>query len=172
MQDPKLTLVNLLTVQIPIATYPSTSNLIVTKDDGTTPPNLLISSAWYTDELMGQYDAIVTVSFLTDPVTPSGFGVIKEDHTYMADVNVWTTNKYSPTSPSTLIITDETLRGKLVAAIDQIIESNRTTMGYGIHRAKVSNIRGFDEPASVPYPLRRSDIEIELYIPTIVSLAA
>jgi hypothetical protein len=160
LQDPKQTLINLLT-----------ANLSVTKDDGSTKANVLITSQWYTDQMMNNFDALVTVGMLTDPVTPSGLGFATEDHTYMADVNVWTTNKYD--TSGNRIITDEIIRYKIVQAIDKIIASNRTTLtANGIHRAKVVMVRDFDDPTQVPYPLRRSDLEIEFFIPTITSLAA
>jgi hypothetical protein len=164
LQDPKQTLINLLT-----------SNLSVTKDDGTTKANVLVTSAWYTDMMMNNFDALVTVGMLTDPVTPSGFGFATEDHTYIADVNVWTENKYD--SSGTRIITDEIIRYKIVQAIDQTLASNHATLA-GIHRAKISRYMDLDDPTrtggpnQVPYPLRRANLEIELFIPTISSLAA
>lgn len=88
----------------------------------------------------------------------------------MADVNVWTENKYN--SSGTRIITDEIVRYKIVQSIDKIISQNRSALAAnGIHRAKVTIVRDFDDPTNVPYPLRRSDLEVELYIPTVTSLA-
>jgi len=159
LQDPKETLINLLA-----------NNLAVTKDDNATKANVLITSQWYTDQMMAGFDALVTVGMLTDPVQPSGFGFTAEDHTYMADVNVWCIHKYGSTG--TRVITDEVIRYKIVQAISQIIAANRTLMGYGIHRAKVSIYRDLDDPTTVPYPMRRSEFEIELWIPTIPNLAA
>lgn len=158
MQDPKQLLLNLLT-----------ANLSVTKDDNVTKANVLVTSQWYTDQVMANFDALVTVGMLTDPVAPSGFGFAKEDHSYMADVNVWCIHKYD--NNGNRLITDEIIRYKIVQAISQIISSNRAAI-TGIHRTKVSVYRDLDDPTAVPYPMRRSEFEIELWIPTITNLAA
>jgi len=140
-------------------------------DDNSTKANVLITSAWYTDLMMNKFDALVTVGMLTDLVTPSGFGFATEDHTYLADVNVWTENKYN--SSGTRIITDEIIRYKIVQAIDQILASNHSALvANGIHRAKISSYRDLDDPTTVPYPLRRAEFTVELFIPTVTSLAA
>ena len=154
-----MTLVNLLT-----------TNLSVTKDDGNTKANVLVTSAWYTDQLMNNFDALVTVSMVMDPVLPSGFGYAAEDHTYTVDVNVWTEHKYD--AHGNRVITDEILQYKIIQAVDQIIAANRTTVGNGIHRIKVNAVHPFDDPTKVPYPLRRRGVQVELFIPTITSLAA
>jgi hypothetical protein len=158
MQDPKQSLINILTW-----------NLYVTKDDDTTKANVLVTSQWYSDQAMANFDALVTVGMLADPVVPSGFGFSKEDHSYMADVNVWCINKYNSTGAR--IITDEIMRYKIVQAVDSIIAANRTAL-TGIKRAKISAYRDLDDPQVTPYPMRRANIEIELWIPTITSLAA
>jgi hypothetical protein len=164
MQDPKITLINLLT-----------ANLSVTKDDGVTKANVLVTSAWYTDLMMNNFDALVTVGMLADPVTPSGFGFATEDHAYVAEVNVWTDNKYNTSGAR--IITDEIIRYKIVQAIDKIMASNHAALA-GIRRAKINMYRDLDDPTrpsgpnAAPYPLRRAQMEIELFIPTITSLAA
>ena len=159
LQDPILTLVNLLT-----------ANLSVTKDDGSTKANVLVTSAWYSDMMMNKFDALVTITLVSDPVVISGEGDSREDHTVTVDVNVWTEHKYDTTGNR--VITDSIIQYKLVQAIDQIIAANRSSMGNGIHRAKVAAVRPFDDPTQVPYPLRRRDMEVELFIPTITSLAA
>ena len=146
-----------------------TANISVTKDDGSTKANVQVTSAWYTDLMMNNFDALVTITIVSDPVAISGEGDSREDHTFTVDANVWTTHKYD--SNGNRVITSEIIQYKLVQAIDQIIAANRTTMGNGIHRAKVGAIRPFDDPTQVPYPLRRRDVEIELFIPTITSLA-
>ena len=158
MQDPKEILINLLT-----------ANLSVTKDDNATKANVVITSQWYSDQVMASFDALVTVGTLTDPINPAGFGFVGgEDHTYMADVNVWTTNKYGASGAR--VITDEVIRYKIVQAISQIITENYTSIP-GIHRARIRAYRDLDDPSAVPYPLRRSNFEVELFFSR-TSLAA
>lgn len=176
MQDPKITLINLLTLNLPTVTYPASNPLagdnIVTKDDGVTPANVKVTSSWYTDQLMSSFDALVTVSTVSDPIVPSGFGFVSgEDHTYMADLNVWCITKNDPTSGA-VVITDEVMRSKLIQALDLIVAQNRINVS-GIHRLKASKWQDMDEPGSgdPTSVLRRSLLEVECYIPTVTSLA-
>ena len=187
-QDPIKTLINLIQANLLTITYPTgnpnAGQLIVTKDDGVTSPNVLVTSQWFTDTMFEtegeQFDGIVTVTILTDPITPSGFGVEQEDHLITADINCWAMNKYAPlpsgatSGTSTLVITDEIMRYKLAQAIDAIINANqKTQLAYGIEHMHVHLMLPMDEtPTEAPAPLvRRYRIEVELFMPTLTSLA-
>ena len=141
----------------------------MTKDDNATKANVLVTSQWFSDQMMNNFDALVTVGTLTDPINPAGFGFVGgEDHTYIADVNVWCINKYD--ASGNRIITDEVIRFKIVQAISQILTQNYTSIP-GIHRARIRVYRDLDDPQAVPYPLRRSNFEVELFFSR-TSLAA
>jgi len=153
-------------------------NISVTKDDGTTPANVLITSGWFKDQVMKGCDAMVTVGMLNDAVAPSGQGYntnpTGEDHVYIVEVNVWAIDKFDGTGKQ--IITDEVMRWKLVQQISGIIRANCVNPTYGsppvasgIHTLRVRTFRDLDEPSSMadinvmPYPLRRAQFEIEAF---------
>lgn len=161
MEDPKTPVLNILQ-----------ENISVTKDDGETPANVSISSGWYKDEIMKGFDAMVTVTMLNDAVDPSGMGYNSnptgEDHVYIVEVDVWAIDKFDSTGKQ--VVTDEIMRWKLVQQISEIIRANCVDPKYGIppvpsgiHTLRVRVFRDLDEPAATPYPLRRSEFEIEAF---------
>ena len=161
MEDPKTPVLALLQ-----------ENISVTKDDNTTPANVSITSGWYKDEIMKGFDAMVTVAMLDDMVTPSGWGYNRnptgEDHVYIVTVDVWTIDKFDATGKQ--IVTDEVMRWKLVQQISEIIRANCVDPVYGsppapsgIHTLRVRMLRDLDDPTSIPFPLRRSQFEVEAF---------
>ena len=147
-------------------------NISVTKDDGITPANVLVTAQWYKDQVMKGCDAMVTVGMINDTVDPSGQGYntnpTGEDHVYIVEVNVWAIDKFDGTGKQ--IITDEVMRWKLVQQISEIIRTNCVNPKYGsppvasgIHTLRVRVFRDLDDPTAIPYPLRRSQFEIEAF---------
>jgi hypothetical protein len=154
MNDPKLPVLNLLA-----------SNLTATKDDGVTAAVIKVTSKWYNDQMMNAADGLVTVGMLDDGVMPSGLGYLpSEDHRYIVLVNVWTVNKFNAAT-GVQDITDEILRWKMVQKISQLITQN-----YATNKMRVRVLRDLDDPQATPYPLRRSEFEIETFF-TALNLA-
>jgi hypothetical protein len=162
MEDPKTPILAILQ-----------ENLTVTKDDGKTLANVLITSAWYKDVIMKGCDAMVTVGMVNDTVVPSGQGYnyhpVGEDHNYIFDLNVWAIDKFDPATGNQ-IVTDEVMRWKLVQQISAIIRANCVDPTYGtppvpsgIHTLNIGVFRDLDEPGAIPYPLRRSQTEIRAF---------
>ena len=103
MEDVKVILIDLFT-----------RNISLTKDDGTTPATITVTTKWYDDKTMDASDGIVTVGTLDDTVDPSGLGDASEDHLHVAEINVWTASKFD--SSGNQVVTDETMRWKLCPA--------------------------------------------------------
>ncbi len=158
MEDPKLPVIDLLT-----------RNISVKKDDGTTPATILVTSKWYDDKTMDGVDGIITVGMIDDMMMPSGCGYVGgEDHVYIVEVNVWTISKFD--SGGNQIVTDEIMRWKLVQQVSSIIRANWRDPTYGsppqpsgIHTMRIRVFRDLDDPQKTPYPLRRTQMEIETF---------
>jgi hypothetical protein len=83
-------------------------------------------------------------------------------------VDVWTIDKFDETGKQ--IVTDEVMRWKLVQQISEIIRANCVDPKYGtppvpsgIHTLRVRMLRDLDDPTSIPFPLRRSQFEVEAF---------
>lgn len=162
MEDPKTPILAILQ-----------ENISVTKDDGHTLANVLITSDWYKDQVMKGCDAMITVGMINDTVVPSGFGYnsnpVGEDHSYVTDLNVWAIDKFDATTGNQ-VITDEVMRWKLVQQVSKIIRANCVDPKYGsppspsgIHTLRIGVFRDLDAPNAIPYPLRRSQCQIEAF---------
>jgi hypothetical protein len=143
-------------------------NISVTKDDGETPAAITVTTKWYDDKTMDATDAIVTVGTIDDTVAPSGLGAATEDHMHVPEINVWTATKFDDTGKQ--IITDEIMRWKLCQQISKIIRANRYYPTYGqppqpsgIYTMRIRIFRDLDDPSKTPYPLRRTQFELEIF---------
>ena len=171
MEDPKTILVDILT-----------RNISITKDDGVTPANIQIMTKWYDDKTMNACDGIVTMGTIDDTVLPSGLGDPCDDHTHVSEINVWASTKFDANGNQ--VVTDDTMRWKLVQAVSQIIKANEyypqyspwgtgqpadypvhhnTLVPSGIHTMRLRVWRELDDPQHTPYPLRRTQNEIESF---------
>jgi hypothetical protein len=171
LEDPKTILVDILT-----------RNISVTKDDGTTPANIQIMTKWYDDKTMNACDGIVTLGTIDDTILPSGLGDANDDHTHVTEINVWAATKFDTNGAQ--VITDDIMRWKLVQAVSQIIKANKYYPKYspwgtgqpsdypvhynalvpsGIHTMRLRVWRELDDPQHTPYPLRRTQSEIESF---------
>ena len=154
MEDVKVILIDLFT-----------RNISLTKDDGTTPATITVTTKWYDDKTMDASDGIVTVGTLDDTVDPSGLGDASEDHLHVAEINVWTASKFD--SSGNQVVTDETMRWKLCRQVSKIIRANRYYPKYGspavpsgIAYMRIRIFRDLDDPSKTPYPLRRTQFEL------------
>lgn len=159
-------------------------NMAVTKDDGVTPAVIQTMTKWYDDETMSNVDAIVTVGTIDDTVTWSGDGDPNSDFTHVAEVNVWAASKFDSTGAQ--VITDDVMRWKLCQEISRVIAANASLPKYspsslanpqpsdypahynalvdsGIKDMRVRVFRDLDDPQHTPYPLRRSQFEVEIF---------
>jgi hypothetical protein len=155
-------------------------NLNVTKDDGVTPATIQIMTKWYDDQTMSNCDGIVTVGTIDDTMLPSGLGDPSEDHVHATEINVWTATKYDSTGKQ--VVTDDIMRWKLVQQVSYIVKANahyplyspwgtgqpsdypvhyNPLMPSGIHTIRLRVWRELDDPTHTPYPLRRTQTEIE-----------
>lgn len=157
MEDIKAILVDLLE-----------RNIGVTKDDGVTPATVTVTTKWYDDKTMDATDAIVTVGTIDDTLAPSGLGHQTDDHTHVPEINVWTATKFDASGVQ--IITDEIMRWKLCQEVSRIIRANEYRPRYGnpprpsgIDTMRVRIFRDLDDPQKTPYPLRRTQFELEIF---------
>jgi hypothetical protein len=157
VEDVKVILIDLLT-----------RNISLTKDDGTTPAAITVTTKWYDDKTMDASDGIVTVGTIDDTLTPSGLGHAEDDHVHVAEVNVWAASKFD--ASGTQVVTDEIMRWKLCQQISKIIRDNEYYPTYGdppqpsgIYTMRIRIFRDLDDPAKTPYPLRRTQLELECF---------
>jgi hypothetical protein len=143
-------------------------NISVTRDDGITPAAITVTTKWYDDQTMSASDGIVTVGTIDDTVDPSGLGDPNEDHVHVAEVNVWTASKFDASGIQ--VITDEIMRWKLCQQVSKIIKANAHHPNYGsppvdsgIDDMRVRIFRDLDDPTKTPYPLRRTQFEVECF---------
>ena len=115
---------------------------------------------------MDASDGIVTVGTIDDTVDPSGLGHASEDHLHVAEINVWTASKFD--ASGTQVVTDEIMRWKLCQQISKIIRANQAYPKYGalpqpsgIAYMRIRIFRDLDDPSKTPYPLRRTQFEVE-----------
>jgi hypothetical protein len=154
--------------------------LSVTKDDGTTTATIRIMTKWYDDNTMSACDGIITLGTIDDTMLPSGLGGGSDDHVHATEINVWAATKYDSTGKQ--VVTDDIIRWKLVQQISKIIQANshypqyspwgtgqpadypvhyNTLVASGIHTMRLRVWRELDDPQHTPYPLRRTQSEIE-----------
>ena len=171
MEDVKTILLDILT-----------RNISVTKDDGITPANIQILTKWYDDKTMDTCDGIMTLGTIDDTLLPSGIGDPYDDHTHVTEINVWAASKFDASGNQ--VITDEIMRWKLVQQVSKIVKANKSYPQYspwgtgqpadypihynalvpsGIQDMRLRIWRELDDPSHTPYPLRRTQSEIESF---------
>jgi hypothetical protein len=157
MEDVKAILVDILT-----------RNISVTKDDGTTPAVITVTTEWYDDATMNACDGIVTVGLIDDSLAPSGLGHATDDHTHVAEINVWASTKFDASGNQ--VVTDDIMRWKLCQQVSKIIRANEHYPMYGSPPApsgilswRIRIFRDLDDPSKTPYPLRRTQFELESF---------
>jgi hypothetical protein len=157
-------------------------NLSVMKDDGIAPASIQILTKWYDDKTMDACDGIITLGTVDDTILPSGIGDPYDDHTHVTEINVWAATKFD--SGGNQVVTDDVMRWKLVQQISKIIKANKLNPQYspwgtgqpvdypvhynplaasGIHTIRLRIWRELDDPQHTPYPLRRTQNEIESF---------
>jgi len=131
---------------------------------------------------MDACDGIVTLGTIDDTILPSGLGDPCDDHTHVTEINVWAATKFDANGNQ--VITDDIMRWKLMQQVSKIIKANKYYSLYspwgtgqpsdypvhynplaasGIHTMRLRVWRELDDPTHTPYPLRRSQNEIESF---------